>query len=274
MAELKALDILNEVQKKAMKVVVQKSKPASEAAFPRLVERLKHTNFTEEDLRKVLRYIRDKAPIIIHVDLSAVLQFFVKDTHYRNQFETNSSRGTLNHEVRRGWERRLFDGAYDDKSVTGFDRAKYGVLNIVNDPNGISSCVYYGDSFFILKKVRLRTSFANKDSSSDDALLACCEYYCHVLESFDDSELKAVMDVGLKFDEDPSFFIASASVGMWNYKEIQIHGPIAFNQHIAGLRVNVRHKIQKDITDNIRKFCNTNNISDVKYIDGSSFKLS
>jgi hypothetical protein len=34
-------------------------------------------------LKLVLRYIRNQAPIIIHVNLDKALGFLVKDTHYR-----------------------------------------------------------------------------------------------------------------------------------------------------------------------------------------------
>jgi len=47
-------------------------------------------------------------------------------------------------------------------------KVKYGVLNIVNDPNGVKCCRQYGDSYLLLSKdtVRLRTTFASEDTSS------------------------------------------------------------------------------------------------------------
>ena len=38
-------------------------------------------------------YIAEDAPIIIHFDLSKTIKEFVKDTQYRNLFETNTSGG-------------------------------------------------------------------------------------------------------------------------------------------------------------------------------------
>lgn len=251
----------------AMKYVTKKSKKLSDAAYPSLKSKIERMGYSEEQLKRTLRYIRDEAPIIIHVDLSNVLQFFNKDTHYRNQFETNSSRGTLSHSTRREWEGRIFDNIYEKRS-SGFDRVKYGVLNIVNDPYGINSCIYYGDSYLILKKVRLRTSFANKDSSYNDVILACCEYYCHVMNSFNNGELEATMEVGIKTEKDPTFHRLSSSIDMSYYKEIQIHGPIKFDEHIAGIRLNIRHK---GSTRDITLFCQKNGITDVSFQDGTPF---
>jgi len=41
------------------------------------------------------------------------MEFFVKDTHYRNQFETNKSSGSLSRQSRTQWENRMFDGKLD-----------------------------------------------------------------------------------------------------------------------------------------------------------------
>jgi len=40
------------------------------------------------------------------------MQFFLKDTHYRSQFETNKSSGSLSRTSRTQWEDRMFDNFY------------------------------------------------------------------------------------------------------------------------------------------------------------------
>ena len=60
-----------------------------------------------------------------------MLGLFLQDTHYRNQFETNSSRGTLNATARQQWEATLFGDAYD--SAAPSTRPKYGVVNYDHD---------------------------------------------------------------------------------------------------------------------------------------------
>lgn len=46
-----------------------------------------------------------------------------------------------------------------------FERLKHDVLNIHNWPYGVKSCYEYGPNFFVLKEVRLRTTFLNQDSA-------------------------------------------------------------------------------------------------------------
>lgn len=64
-------------------------------AYPALLERFKKMGHNEENLKRTLQYIRNEAPIIIHVNLDKILHLIVKDTHYRNQFETKTSGGYL-----------------------------------------------------------------------------------------------------------------------------------------------------------------------------------
>jgi hypothetical protein len=57
-------------------------------------------------LFRTLRWIRTDAPIIIHVNLSRCLEFLVKDTHYRNLFETGKGGGGNSTTARMDWEVR------------------------------------------------------------------------------------------------------------------------------------------------------------------------
>jgi len=66
-------------------------------------------------------------------------------------------------QARHQWEDKLFGGHYNHAKP--FERCKYGVLNIHNDPNGVASCAGYGLSFMVLKEVRLRTTFVSMDSA-------------------------------------------------------------------------------------------------------------
>jgi len=238
-AELEAIKILNSVQVKAMKHVVDSSKKLSFAAYPRVLVKMKGLGYTEEDLKRTLWYIRDEAPITIHFHPTRVLQILLKDTHYKNQFETHTSSGSTDLSARGGWEDNCFGAIYRGASPS--DRVKYGVLNIVRDPTGVQACLGYGDSFFILRKVRLRTSFASSDTSCSEVRIASCEYYCHVLESYSGEELKAVVDVAIGKTEHSSSSIISI------YKEIQIHGEVRLNGHIDTLVLNVSYVNNKQI---------------------------
>lgn len=89
-----------------------------------LLQRFKAIGFDERDLEAVLAYIRLDAPIIIHIKMERVIDFFLKDTHYRNLFETGTSGGTPQTAVRTQWEDRMFDRGYHD--ATPSERVKYG----------------------------------------------------------------------------------------------------------------------------------------------------
>lgn len=243
---------LNGTQLKAVMHVQKEARQLHEVARPTLITRFKGMGLSGMDLERVLRYIRKEAPIIIHVNLSAVLQFFVKDTHYRNQFETSRSNGTLDNNVRVQWEDRMFDNIYH--SSTGFDRVKYGVLNFMNDPMGVRSCYGYGNSYLLLRNVRLRTTFADCDTGSNHAILGSCEFYGHILNKLTDSEMKDLHKVATG-----THLCVSNAAHHTTYKEVQIHGPIRFDRDVKALMVNPSHK-GSQTEEMARKFCDQNGI--------------
>lgn len=125
--------------------------------------------------------------------VSKHMQFFIKDTHYRSQFETNKSSGSLSRPSRIQWEDRMFDKKYS--AAQDSERVKYGVINFTNDPKGVASCVSYGNSYFLLKEhVRERCTFTDKDSSAADASIATFKYCFKILSKMNDAELKAAFD--------------------------------------------------------------------------------
>eukprot|EP01027_Heterolobosea_sp_BB2_P001890 GEZU01002824.1.p1 GENE.GEZU01002824.1~~GEZU01002824.1.p1 ORF type:complete len:127 (+),score=47.68 GEZU01002824.1:92-472(+) len=106
---------------------------------------------------------------------------------------------------------------------------------------GIRACYHYGDSYLKLKNVRLRTSFAPNDSSLEGTKLACCEYYCHVLQQYSDEELKAVLEVatGKKTHHDSGV--------IRTYKEVQYHGEIRLDRDVSEVVINKRHQNDNQI---------------------------
>ena len=83
--------------------------------------------------------------------------------HFKNLFETGTGNGSTSQNYRSNKENKMFFNLYKDSPP--IERPKYGVLNIFNNPKGVSSCYGYGKSFFVLKKIRLRTTFTYKNSS-------------------------------------------------------------------------------------------------------------
>merc|ERR1719330_2055951 len=131
-------------------------------ALLKLLERGASIGITNLQIWSILTWVRDLAPIIVHVDVDVVLPFLEEDTHYRNQFETGASKGLLCLPKREEWERNLFGTCYDD--APAFERPKYGVLDVMNDNRGVLCARDYGDSYFVLKNARLRCTFSPVDS--------------------------------------------------------------------------------------------------------------
>ncbi|CAE7603115.1 unnamed protein product [Symbiodinium natans] len=67
--ELDAANVLTEQQTKAVQYVASMARPKSQSAEPGLQRRLSKWGYGKDTLAKVLAYIRDEAPIVIHVDL-------------------------------------------------------------------------------------------------------------------------------------------------------------------------------------------------------------
>mmetsp|Transcript_22777 Transcript_22777/g.43783 ORF Transcript_22777/g.43783 Transcript_22777/m.43783 type:complete len:601 (-) Transcript_22777:36-1838(-) len=250
--EFTAVGLLQEggVASKALRFVARAAQPLSEAALPALGKRLRQWGYGSNALTKVLDYVRNEAPIIVHIDLESRLEKLRADTHYRNQFETGTTCGSNNLEKRKAWEDRLFQGIYDKAEPR--DRVKYGVLNMVNDPCGISSVSkQYGKDYLVLRGIRLRTTFSDKDSCNQGQL-ASCEWYAHVLQQYSDVELRAVTEVALGDRLFVDSDVLATSAG--GYKEVQIHGELMLEKHVEMV---VAHPCRRDtpVAEALSKWC-------------------
>ncbi|KAJ4452535.1 putative Calcium-dependent protein kinase 15 [Paratrimastix pyriformis] len=247
--EMLAMAVLNEMQSRAVRYVIEGAQEESDHATPHLLARVRKLGFDEAQTRRTLQYIRDEAPIIIHFNPEKVLKFFVKDTHYRNLFETRHGGGCESLPTRMGWEDKIFNRIYPHSCLSvldpstiastpikAFDRPKYGVVNFLNDEHGVRACSSYGDSYLLLKNVRLRTTFASCDTSSPTVKLASCEHYAHILATYSPAELKAVIEVSNKIRLSADSSIIS------EYKEIQIHGPVEFSRDIEAVFIRATHR--------------------------------
>jgi len=155
----------------------------------------------------------------------------------------------LKTEARVKWERGLFGIAYDKASP--FDRPKYGVQNIVNDFRGVMGCIQYGDSYIVLKDVRLRCTLSPEDSANLPAKrLSVPDFYAHVLAEYTDNELKETIRVAAGGDE--KLGNSKSVIEKWGkYKEVQIHGEIDLNKHVDRIVVAERHKNQQSLMEGI-----------------------
>ncbi|CAL1145553.1 unnamed protein product, partial [Cladocopium goreaui] len=189
---------LTTCQRRALALVRAQATYLHQAAYPRVLERFQKMGYTDKELQAVLSWVQDLAPVIIHVQLDTVGRFLESDEFYRSQFETKTSNGALDdgNNIRIGWEEDLFGDAYHD--ATPFERCKYGALNVTNDFEGCRSALQYGDSYLVLKDVRLRCSFAATDSGGiEGSRLAVLDKYAHVLEEYHEHEIQGILDVAM-----------------------------------------------------------------------------
>lgn len=243
-AELLEVAKLVDCQRQALRHIRQIAASNHEAALPNLLERVRGLGFQDEALWTTFAFVREKAPIIVHIKLDTMMPIFEKDTHYRTCFETGTGADGKNQKARACWEKKLFGGAYEN--CKPFDRPKYGVMNIVNDYRGIQACLSYGESYLVMKGVRLRVTSSPGDSCSCNAdRLSVLDYYAHILSECSSSQLKYIIEVanGLKITED-------SRTG--TFKEIQIHGEVLFAKHVDRL---VAHETHRKHEKRIKKLC-------------------
>eukprot|EP00927_Polykrikos_kofoidii_P035530 TRINITY_DN3009_c0_g1_i1.p1 TRINITY_DN3009_c0_g1~~TRINITY_DN3009_c0_g1_i1.p1 ORF type:complete len:694 (-),score=106.10 TRINITY_DN3009_c0_g1_i1:139-2220(-) len=230
---------LEECQKRSIALIRRLARKNHDVALPNLQRRLHKLGRKDDDLWMTLAWIRELAPVIIHLNLDKMLQYMESDTHYRNQFETGTGGGTICTSTRSRWEKALFGGNYD--SASPFNRCKYGVLNVMNDYRGVVKCAQYGDSYAVMKDVRLRCTFAPCDSSVCDAeKLAVLDYYAHVLNDYADGELLETIRVANS--KESALLGDSEKIDGYKYKEAQYHGEVRFDSHIERLVAHPRHR--------------------------------
>lgn len=251
-SEFEATAKLVKCQRDAVSAIRRLAKKNHQEALPALQTRVHKLGFPEDNLWLTLAWIRELAPILLHIDIDKMLPFMESDTHYRNQFETKTSGGLLKPAVREKWERDLFQGNYE--KARGFDRPKYGVQNVMNDYRGVVKAKQYGQSYLILKDVRLRCTFSPEDSANLKAeRLAVLDFYAHVLNEYSDDELKETMKVANSAED--AILGDSDKVGKMKYKEAQIHGEVAFGQHVERLVAHDKHKKQSGMEARLRAMC-------------------
>mmetsp|Transcript_43574 Transcript_43574/g.78686 ORF Transcript_43574/g.78686 Transcript_43574/m.78686 type:complete len:1451 (+) Transcript_43574:74-4426(+) len=197
-SEMRAVEQLVPCARVALANVRASASALHQAALPKVRQKFIDLGYGDQELQAVLGWVQDLAPMVIHCHIDDVGRFLETDEFYRSQFETGTSCGALDdrNDTRKGWENELFAGAYDE--CKPFDRCKYGALGVMNDYRGVTSAYQYGDSYLVLKDVRLRTTFAATDSGGiAGSRLAVLDKYAHVLQEYSSPELSALVDVAL-----------------------------------------------------------------------------
>ncbi|CAJ1437509.1 unnamed protein product [Effrenium voratum] len=197
-SEMRAVEKLAPCQRAALQHVRANASASHEAALPAVRERFGKLGYSEAELQACLGWIQDLAPTVVHIHIDRVGRFMETDEYYRSQFETGTSSGALDSKnaIRQRWEMDLFGGSYEN--CKPFERCKYGALGVMNDFRGVTSAYGYGDSYLVLKDVRLRCTFASTDSGGiSGQRLAVLDKYAHVLKEYSDEELRHLIDVAM-----------------------------------------------------------------------------
>lgn len=238
-------------QETAMTYVKKKSKVIAHNMKLLTLAKFQFKGHTRDDLESCITYIKSM-PIIIHIHLEKYLKHLIKDTEYRNQFETNTSSGTLSQSSRQVWEQNLFGKAYDN--CKGSERVKYGVVNILNQKNGVSSALAYGNSYIELKnEVKERSSFVLGDSSQKQFHICSFDKPVQLLYYIDDKLLEEIIKKAKNPNYDPQNY-------NYIYIELQVHGPVRLSEDIEWLTVNINYEHNHEIMEQVHEFCRVHNV--------------
>ncbi len=287
------LNRLNDTQRAVLTDVKAKAKERSDGARADLLAVAKRNGFSEADVDKCLAYIANEAPVTVNFhpdkalrqqtrpggygrssgaaaemkyevavdrETSKLIDAFMVDRHYKNQFETGITSGSSSAYPggsRDRWEETIFEKGYHGHTLIPAERPKYGAMNAANNANGPAS--QYGTCFFELKpRIKERTTFTPKNSSGCQAKhVGTADNFMHVLK--DARNFKAIMDVALGKSE-------GETGRAWGYLEAQVHGPLEFDRDVAAVVVLKKYE-GTEYETKIRQFAESNGI-EVKWSDG------
>jgi len=242
--ECQVMKSLHGCQRNALKRVRDSAESLHRIELGNLRERCRRLDIDRDGLEQIFEWVLWDAPIIIHIDLDTVGRYLMVDSYYRNQFETGTSKGLNILPIREGWEEKLFGECYKD--ALPFERPKYGVLDIMNDPEGVAAAKgMYGRSYAILKQARFRCTLTPRDSGQSSVGFehtGTLDMCAHVLMEFSDEELREVHRVATA--EDSRRRIGdSRQIEGFNYKELQLHGELDLKKHVKRLVVDPQHLV-------------------------------
>jgi hypothetical protein len=210
--ESKYRDVLTKEQIKCLVTVNKKCQEIQNTSFEyQMNNKLKDTKITPDKFIRVRDKYFEDIKLQINCNYHDVNRI-TSDTHYRNQFETGFSNGTLCNNTRKIWEQELFNYPTD---MIGFDRPKYGNLPILKD---CDVTTYYGNCYFVLKPELIhRTTITLGDSSTSRTVFNF--NYFHF--------------IGIDFINNIKKFVNTKKISHCDhYVELQIHGPIYINKDI------------------------------------------
>ena len=246
---------LNETCKTAYKYCLKKSKILSKNVYPYLLMQFIALDYTEDDLKSVINYIKNDANVTINIHHEIIAKNLLKDDHYKNCFEIGTKHIAIALDPRFIAESSMFNKLYDNAS--SIDRVKYGSINLFNSSFGNPLCIGYGDSILVLKnEVKKRISFTIGDSFGMQFHIGTFEHSAIFLINIAEPLIHALIKfVRTKEAFTPAKVCELYTLGGIGYVEVQVHGLIRLNEDVEKLII---HK--KNISKNIIAFCDKNNI--------------
>lgn len=283
---------LNDTQRAVLADVKVKAKERSDNARAALLALAQRNGYSEADVDRALEYIRTEAPITINFhpdkalrqqtsrygaasadlpkyevavdrETSKLIDAFMVDGHYKNQFETGITSGSASAYPggsRDVWEKTIFEGGYHGHDLIPAERPKYGAMNAAKYPKGPAGS--YGSCYFVLKPgARERTTFTAGNSSVRRAEhVGTVDHFQHVLK--DASMFKDIMEVALGRRE------FTTTTSGWGYIEAQVHGPVSFDKDIAAVVIDAKFA-GTEYEDKLRKFAEMHKI-EVQWTNGQT----
>lgn len=217
-------DNLTKIQVDVLQYAKQCAKYNSDSCKQSLEKKVLDWGYSMDDLNRLRLYFEYEGPLIINVPTSIMENELLRDTHYRNLFETGTSMGNTSIDSRNEWEKQLFGSLYNNS--TAFERPKYGSLSLWMG-NGYTNQKYYGDSVIQLKRqnVKDRITFTLGDSShsEDSKSIATLYDFDHVLNKM--VNLKTILE-SLKSTKRTGICGGHTLIPAVEFVEIQVHGEI------------------------------------------------
>lgn len=250
-------EILTPIQYKALEYCFKKSAIHSKNTYMNVLIRFINLGYTEDDLKMVIKHVKNDTPLVIHVRLETVLEHMIIDNRYKNCFEVHGlDQGQYS--ARKVWEKNLFNSIYDDSSAV--EKVKYGALNIFNEINGVTPASEYGSCFFILKdSVKNRTSFVYGDSSEQMIHLCTFSHSVALFNHIPDNMICHLINM--------IHHVENLQIVPYQYIEAQIHGPVRMKHDIKSFVINTKlNHITPLIRDRINDFSVAHGIP-VIYVD-------
>jgi hypothetical protein len=233
-SEARELSRLSPTQRAVLADVRTRAAELSRRAYPELLARAEERGFTETELQRVLRYVRDRAPLTINLDLNdqlyrseaLVVDGLIDSGRYLNRFETLGF-----HSGRDESEANFLGMSPQGARLASSERLKYGALNASHSPQG--GATGYGRSHLRLNPgIRPRLTFSPEDSlSTAKETIGTADHFAHVLLNANDDRFMEAMNHG-------SGRCGPKVIAPRLYIELQIHGPVELARDVEALVAN------------------------------------